>query len=373
MPNQMGGNLNLTYNGTARIGNQDCMVWKTPGGSAFFVSLANLAVIEIDLPYLLSEVAPVFGFFGLGNALTRIHIDNIVIGTPSASNFAIPKGACILTNTSPDITPAQLGLASHLRGLFGSGEGFFSSFANWNPLRWLSKKLEVLSEVQSLSFLSKKRTGQRPVTRPGGGPNPPHLNQVFSGKWFLNASQDIRPPYTPYTMSGTIALDFMKSGVSWAITSQTGNLPINIQFEFRLYPSANGIQFIQVGPDGTNCYSYFFFQWIVWLLVPQFEIPYNTAQEPPVIINGEKCSVWQTTYNWFQDYSELFVRESDNTLVQVTLPEPLGQGLATVVLTDIQTTVPPSAYAKPDTCVETVDWNAHWDSHLPWDWCDPYC
>jgi len=188
----------------------------------------------------------------------------------------------------------------------------------------------------------------------------------------LDAKTELDPPYTPYTLSGKLAFDFTTSGLSFSIDTITGNIPINLQMELRLHPSYHGVELLQVGPDG-NCYSYVFFQWLWTFLIPNFEIPYDSALQGTDIINGDVCSVWQTTWNWYESFAELYVREKDNVLVRLTIPEPFGHGFANVTLTEIVTSVNPSTYSRPATCVDTMVWNHNWDSHLPWYWCDPFC
>lgn len=151
----------------------------------------------------------------------------------------------------------------------------------------------------------------------------------------------------------------------------TGNIPLGFSFELRVYPSRNGIELLQVG--NGNCYSYIFLQWLWTYLIPQFELPYNVAEQNPVVINGDNCTVWQTTWNWYQSFAEIYVRDSDHVVVRLTVPEPFGHGLADVTLTEIVTKVNPSSYSRPDKCVETMTWNPEWESHLPWDWCNPFC
>jgi len=203
------------------------------------------------------------------------------------------------------------------------------------------------------------------------GPYPPKLNQVFSARWTLNANSNLNPPYTPYTLSGKLSFDFTTSGLAWSLDTITGNIPLGFSFELRVYPSRNGIELLQVG--NGNCYSYIFLQWLWTYLIPQFELPYNVAEQNPVVINGDNCTVWQTTWNWYQSFAEIYVRDSDHVVVRLTVPEPFGHGLADVTLTEIVTKVNPSSYSRPDKCVETMTWNPEWESHLPWDWCNPFC
>jgi len=311
----------------------------------------------------------VFAFFGFGRGHTIIEFTDIVVGSPDPSNFLPPAGACIKVYSPPSTSPKTLEFPNALQylGNIFKQNPIFSALSKINPLPSFSEKLQKFSEnVQKFpsEFMSKKRERQ--------GPIPPRLNQAFTAHWFLNASKDLTPPYTPYTLSGNLAFDLTTSGLVWSIESSTGNIPLDIQFEFRLYPSRTGLELLQVGPDGS-CYSYIFVQWIFTFLIPQWEIPYNAGEQGTAIVNGDNCTVWQTTYNWYEHFSELYVRNSDHTLVQVTLPEPFGHGLATITLSDIKPGVNPSAYSRPSDCVETMTWNSAWESHLPWDWCDPFC
>jgi len=156
------------------------------------------------------------------------------------------------------------------------------------------------------------------------------------------------------------------------VESSTGNIPLDLQFQLRVYPSRNGVELLVVGPDGS-CYSTLYLQWLWTYLIPVFEIPYNVGDQGTAMVNGDNCTVWQTTWNWYDNFAELYVRIKDNILVQMTIPEPFGHGLATVTLTKILPTVDPATYARPDVCVETMTWNPSFASHLPWDWCDPFC
>jgi len=243
-----------------------------------------------------------------------------------------------------------------------------SAITKINPMTALMENLQKVTDVQKIKSteqVEKKRNINQ-------GPVPPRLNQTFSVSWTLDASTDLNPPYTPYTLSGKLAFDFTTSGLTWSIESSSGNIPIDVQFELRLSPSFNGVELLQVGPQG-GCYSYVFFQWLWTIFAPQFEIPYDSGEQGPAIVNGDACTVWQTTYNWYDNFAELYVRNSDHMLVRLTIPEPFGHGLATVTFTNIEPHVNPNAYARPPSCVETMTWNPSWESHLPWGWCFPIC
>jgi len=73
-------------------------VWKanktTFTGTYFYVRTTDLATVEIDLPYIYNQIAPVFQFFGAFSGTTFIRFTNIVVGTPSSSNFQKPAYPC---------------------------------------------------------------------------------------------------------------------------------------------------------------------------------------------------------------------------------------------------------------------------------------
>jgi len=304
---------------------------------------------------------------GFGSAITRIALTNVVVGTPNPSNFQPPSGVCLAIGpweTMPSLDVSQL----------------FNALAPAKPvspvrremekidqLYLLSKKLETHIQSERESLKRKADSVQQDI--------PPQLNQKFTASWTLNASVSLTPPFTAYFLHGTLAFDFTTSGLAFALTKIEGNIPLDLQTEFRLYPSMNGIEWLQVGPDKKLCYSYFFVQYIFTFLLPQFQIPYDSINLDPEKVNGDLCSVWQTTYQWYGNApSILYIRNSDNTLVQMTLPEPfLGMGMATLTLSNVNGQVDPSLYDRPAGCIETTTWNPSWQSHLPWDWCDPWC
>jgi len=366
IPEQMGGNLNLSYKGVEVKDGSQCMIWEDDQSHSIFdVRLSDLAIVEMDLPYVLAEAVPIFSFFGLGEGRTIIHFTDIVIGAPDPSIFIPPPGACIHVYPEPNDDVQTI----HFRDSVDFMKNMFlknpviSALTEFDPAQHLIEKLQRASQYHrklDSNIIQKKRLTNQ-------GPIPPKLNQTFSAQWTLVANRDLNPPYTPYTLSGKLAFDFTTSGLSWSIESSTGNIPLDLQMEWRLSPSFNGVDFMQVGPDG-NCYNYVFFQWLWTYFVPHFEIPYDSAQQGSAVVNGDKCTVWQTTWNWYDQFAELYIRDSDHVLVQLTVPEPFGHGLATVTLTDIKPTVNPNAYSRPPNCVETMTWNPSWESHLPWYW-----
>jgi hypothetical protein len=304
---------------------------------------------------------------GFGSAITRIDFSDIVVGTPASSNFDPPKGVCLNTGPGDNEDKPQIDLSKVLSWKPQPRVPMDRKMEKLDRLHFLSKTLDSHIELEKAS-LRKKHSLQQPNY-------PPNLNQQFAGTWTLNASVSLTPPFTAYMLKGELAFDFVNFGLAVSLTEITGNIPLDLQFEFRIYPWKNGIEWLQVGPNGKDCYAYIFLQWIFTFLIPQFQLPIDSIPMDPAKVNGDLCSVWQTTYEWYGDSpSILYIRQSDNTLVQMTLPEPfLGFGMATLTLSNVQDVVPPSRYSRPDTCVNTMTWNPSWQSHLPWDWCDPYC
>jgi len=201
--------------------------------------------------------------------------------------------------------------------------------------------------------------------------HPPHLNQTFSANWILNANAP-NVPYTPYKLSGTLGFDFSVSGFYLTLDTITGNVPFDLQLSFRIYPDRNGIEILQVGPDGS-CYSYLYLQWLFTYLIPIYEIPYDASYKGTVKINGDTCSGWTTTWNWYQNFAELYVRDSDNVLIESIIPDPISYSPATFLLTDVKGTVDPSTYSRPENCADLLNWSNNFESHLPWAWCYPFC
>jgi len=97
----MGADLNLTYQGVKMEDGYECMIWSTEGGSTFAIRLTDLAIVEMDLPYVLSQAIPTFSFFGLGAGKTVIQFTDIEVGAPDPSNFARPYGDCIKVYPTP--------------------------------------------------------------------------------------------------------------------------------------------------------------------------------------------------------------------------------------------------------------------------------
>jgi len=317
------------------------------------VRLMDLAIVEIDLPYLIGELAPYFSFFGYGGALTRISLTNIVTGPPDASNFNIPPGQCLeLWNESIPVDYSKV-------------ENPIFEFMT-APVREISKLFN--------SFRSEPSRDQEPIQKKREfhqQQHPPPLNQTFSAKWLLNVPAP-NAPFTPYSLSGTVAFDFTVSGFVITLDTITGNIPLDLQVSFRIYPDRNGVEFLQVGPDGS-CYSYLFLQWFWTYLVPSFEIPYTANYIGNVIINGDSTTAWQTTWNWRSYFAELYVRDKDHVLVQSLIPDPLSLTPCPLTFSDVSGNVPPSTYSRPDNCAEIMNWSPNFASHLPWAWCYPWC
>jgi len=197
---------------------------------------------------------------------------------------------------------------------------------------------------------------------------PPPLNQVFSATYTFNGSQYYQAQ--GFVVQGRVAMDFQKSGFMFSVDAISGSMPYDVQAEFRIAPSRHGIDFIGIGGAKDQCYDYIFFQWIFTILLPQYQIPPNSVQGPDQKVNGVDCSVW-TFYNGGPQ-TILFVRKSDNTLMQLSTKFQ-SIGFSTVTLTNIQSSVNPDIYARPSTCIEILGWNRNWNSHLPWGWCSPFC
>jgi len=306
-------------------------------------------------------------FFGFGSAITSIVFTNIVVGTPNPSNFAVPSGVCIQVGPESEELP-KVEFSKLFQVPRPKTSPFQKDMDKLDTLYSLSKKLDN-------HILRERETVMKRNAHAAQQDLPPQLNQAFTASWTLNASVSLTPPFTAYMIYGELAFDLTTSGLAFSVSKIEGNIPIDLQFEARMSPTRNGIEFLQVGPDKKSCYSYLFLQWIFSLLIPQFQIPYDSINMDPAKVNGDLCSVWQTTYQWYgMNPSILYVRQSDNTLVQMTLPEPfLGMGMATLTLSNVKDSVDPSLYSRPDSCIETMTWNPSWQSHLPWDWCDPWC
>jgi hypothetical protein len=356
LPVQMGGDMNLTYNGTRVVDGYDCMVFTSSSGYLFAVRLMDLAIVEIDLPYFISELAPYFNFLGYSSALTRVTLSNIVTGPPDASNFNVPGGACIeVYNTTVNYKEVERPL-----------ENFFT-----NPVAEMVKTVAKNTIFRQPDENNKKPFARESRKRDLSQSNPRFLNQTFTADWMLNASAP-NAPYTPYILAGSLGFDFSVSGFWITLDKISGNVPVDLQFGFHIYPDRNGVEFLQVGPDGS-CYSYLYLQWLWTYLFPIFEVPYTSEYKGTVIINGESCSWWITSWTWYENYAELYVRNSDHVLVQSTIPDPFSHSTSILTLSNVVGTVPPSSYSRPSTCAEILNWSPNWESHLPWAWCYPFC
>jgi hypothetical protein len=317
----------------------------------------DLAIVEIDLPYIIAQLAPYFEFFGWGDAISRVLLTNIVVGAPDPSNFNVPAGQCIQTYNSTIVNYQNLPPRP------------FENIIT-NPVAEIIKdiaKKTVFNKLtpQEKPLIRKKRTVQQNT--------PPHLNQTYSANWFLNANTP-NAPYTPYTMSGTLGFDFTKSGFYITLDSTSGNIPWDLQIGFHIYPDRNGIEFLQVGPDGS-CYSYLYLQWLWTYLIPVYEIPWSSTYAGTARVNGDTCTVWKTTWNWYNNAAELFLREKDRVIVQALIPDPVSFAPSLLTFTNVQGTVNsgPSGYGRPSSCAEIMNWSPDFESHLPWDWCGLFC
>jgi len=194
---------------------------------------------------------------------------------------------------------------------------------------------------------------------------PPALNPTFSANYIFNGSQFYQA--NGVTVTGKIAMDYTQSGFAFTVDSVTGSWPFDVQFEMRVSPSRGGFDIIGVGSNG-QCYDYIFFQWIWSIILPQYQVPPYSVQSPDQKVNGVECSVW----SFADPPTILYVRKSDNTLIQMSSTFQTF-GYSTVTLSNIQTTVNPSLYSRPSSCIEILGWSHNWASHLPWGWCDPFC
>jgi len=187
--------------------------------------------------------------------------------------FLPPSGTCIKVYPTPTNPNNRLHVKDSIDflGSVVSQSPLVSALKSVDPIQAMNDKVNIAYHRQKLSreVIQKRLTNQ--------GPLPPKLNQTFTARWTLNASTDLNPPYTPYTLSGNLAFDFKVSGLSWSIDSTTGNIPLDLTMEWRINPSMNGIEWLQVGPDGS-CWSYVFFA----MALDIFSFPslkYHTTQE----------------------------------------------------------------------------------------------
>jgi len=102
-------------------------------------------------------------------------------------------------------------------------------------------------------------------------------------------------------------------------------------------------------------------------------VPYDAEYRGTVTINGDTCSWWKTTWNWYENYAELYVRNSDHVLVQAIIPDPISYAPSAFTLSNVQGGVSPSTYSRPTVTAEIMNWSPNWESHLPWAWCYPFC
>jgi hypothetical protein len=362
VPIQMGGGMNLTYNGTRQVDGYDCMVFSSNTGYLYVVRLLDLALVEVDLPYFIGTLAPYFDFFGFGNALTRVMLTNIVTGPPDPSNFNIPTGACIQIWNDSTVDHENLGDRPLENLIPNPVADIVEEVAKKTIFRDFQEP-QPEPEPRKSIFTRKKRSPQQNLA--------PHLNQTYSANWVLNANSP-NAPYTPYTLSGTLGFDFTKSGFYITLDAVTGNIPFDLQVGFHIYPDRNGIEFLQLSPDGS-CYSYLYLQWLWTYLIPVYEVPWTSTYTGTARVNGDTCTVWKTTWNWYDNAAVLYVRESDHVIVQSLVPDPVSFSPSLLTFSNVQGTVNPSGYGRPSTCSEMMNWSPDFESHLPWDWCGLWC
>jgi len=357
MPNQMGANMGLVYKGTATVDGYLCLVWESiVNNFIFYVRVTDLATIEIDLPYVFTQIAPIFNFFGGFYGTTYIRFSNIVVGTPSPSNFYPPPYQC---NVAPNTVKDDL-IA------FNDPSKFLDYFLQ----KALFKAESVIKAMDALRTKSQnnllKPEKEEKKKRLESQSFPPVLNPTFSANYVFNGSQFYKA--NGVIITGKVAMDYTQSGFAYSIDSINGSLPFDLQAEFRVSPSRGGFDFI--GVNGQSCYDYIFFQWLWSILLPQYQIPPYAVQGPDQKVNGVDCSVW--SFSNGGPPTQLFVRKSDNTLIQLTTYfETLS--FSTITLYNVVPTVNPAQYSRPSTCIEILGWSHNWASHLPWGWCDPYC
>jgi len=201
---------------------------------------------------------------------------------------------------------------------------------------------------------------------------PPTLSQTFTAKWNLTVVSIQVPPYSNYTLSGSLAFDFTKSGFFLMYNQTTGLIPYSLEAGLIFSPDRNGVELLGVSPE-DECYSYIYFQWLWTYLVPPFQIPYDSFYLGTQKIRGDLCTVWQLpSYNIWA--FSAYVRVSDNMVVRAIVPDPYFNGQQSVLdLYDVSHNVDPSLFNRPAVCAELMNWNPSWQSHLPWAWCFPYC
>jgi len=229
--------------------------------------------------------------------------------------------------------------------------------------------IKALDELRTIALVKNEEENKEEIIamkRSTEQSFPPALNPTFSANYVFNGSQFYKA--NGVIITGKIAMDFTQSGFVFSVDSITGSWPFDLQFEMRISPSRGGFDIIGVGQSNGQCYDYIFFQWIWSILLPQYQIPPYSVQSPDQKVNGVECSVW----NFANPPTILYVRKSDNTIIQISSNFQTF-GFSTVTLSNIQTTVNPSLYARPPSCIEILGWSHNWASHLPWGWFGPFC
>jgi len=163
----MGGDMNLTYNGTRIVDGWECVVFVSSSGILFVVRIKDAAIVEIDFPVPIGT--SLFNLNVQGILMARITLYNIVIGPPNPSNFNPPPGVCLEIK---NITENYSKINRPLENLFT------------NPVT-------EIKDLEKKTIFRHSRELQQPN---------PTLNQTFSANWIMNAS--ITPaPFTPYTLA----------------------------------------------------------------------------------------------------------------------------------------------------------------------------
>jgi len=367
LPNQMGANMNLQYIGTDEIDGYLCLVWEASGLYSFpftiYVRVNDLATVEIDLPYVMSEAVPFLSILGNLGGTTYIRFTEIVVGKPNPSNFYPPS--C----NGNDSTSSRTHPFSELfQNQYRNTTNWFNDIID-SAVNQAEKALNLVKHRNrgtGSSISSKKKINKQKnefdEKRATVQNFPPPLNPTFSATYLFNASQYST---TGLVINGKLAFDFTESGFAYSVDSIQSGTTFDLQTEFRVSPSRTGWDLLQVGPDG-NCHDYMFFQWIWSILLPNFQIPPFAVQMPNQKVNGYLCSVWS-----FGD-AMLYVRIYDSIIVQFEAQFSTF-GYTTVTFSNLKDTVDPARYSRPSTCVEILGWSHNWASHLYWGWCGPFC
>jgi len=341
---------NTTFVDIETVDGYTCAVFKSGTGNLYSIRIPDLAIIKAEVPYIgsLPLPIPIFVLGGDGNGSTWVDMYKPTLGAVDPKYFAIPSGNCLYVNSS---------------WWWWTNSNGAQSSSNW-----ISTALK-----ESLLFSKKVADAPKLVNRQA----PPTIAQTFTAKFQLNVKAASSPPFEPYTLYGKVGFDFTKSGFYAMITEIDGAIPFSLQTGLVIHPDRNGIEFLTVDPEG-DCYSLFFLQWFWTYLLPPFEVPPDAVRQGEAIINGDKCSIWN--YWWGDFYLSsrsvtLYIRESDGAIVRgLGFDDPTWTNqFADFTLTDIELSVDPSLYSRPNTCVETMTWNPNFDSHLPWYWCMPLC